>query len=65
MDKTMRKLKSKFLKLDKELKEYGKTECTLYRNGTCHHPAMGWGSMTTDTGCRIDNCPFILYKEVK
>lgn len=65
MDKTMRELKTRFLELSKAFEEYNKKECTLYRNGTCRHPSMGWGSMATDTECRLDNCPFILYKEVK
>ena len=65
MNKTIQKLKIKFSELNKELKKYGKTKCVFYNNGTCHHPAMAWGGMHTDTECRIDNCPFILYRKVE
>lgn len=66
MDKTMRELKARFLELNKNLKEYGKNKCTFYRDkGICGHPAMGWGGIITDTGCRLDNCPFILYRKVE
>lgn len=65
MDETMRKLKTRFLKLNKELKKYGKNECSFHENGTCRHPLMGWGGIATDAGCRLDNCPFILYREVE
>lgn len=64
MDNTLKKLKSKFLKLRKLFKEYG-NKCIYNHNGTCREPTMGWGSMIADTECRIDNCPFILYEEVK
>ena len=64
MNSTIRKLKLNFSELNKALKEYGKTKCVFYNNGSCREPSMGWGGMTRDTECRIDNCPFIISEEV-
>jgi hypothetical protein len=65
MDKTMRKLKARFLELSKAFEEYSKTGCSLCKDGTCRHPSMGWGGMATDTECRLDNCPFILDEKIE
>ena len=62
--KTMR---ANFLKLDKELKEFGKTKCRHRSKTTkssimvCHHSAMSYGGMTRNVNCELENCPRVLY----
>ena len=63
-------MRAAFLKLDKELKAFGKTKCKHNRlrhaRGKklmieCDHPSMAYGGMTRNTDCELENCPRVLY----
>jgi len=60
-------MRASFLKLDKELKNFGRTKCkhrswaTRSSMRVCGHPAMGYGGMTRNTNCELENCPRVLY----
>ncbi len=63
-------MRATFLKLDKELKAFGKTKCKHHKNRThqgkksmmdCYHSAMGYGGITRNTDCELENCPRVLY----
>jgi len=66
MPQLIKIMRAKFLKLDKELKVFGRTKC-IHRNKVkrtmmeCHHPAMGYGGITRNTDCELENCPRVLY----
>ena len=59
-------MRADFLKLEAELKKFGKVKCK-HRNKKkptvmeCHHPAMGYGGMSRNTDCELENCPRVLY----
>jgi len=69
-------MRATFLKLDKELKKFGRTKCKHHKRrfggwkksiadikGTmdCHHSAMDYGGMSRNTNCELENCPRVLY----
>lgn len=62
-------MRTAFLKLDKQLKEFGKDKCKFHKSRKkdpskwldCNHSAMGYGGMSRNTDCELENCPRILY----
>lgn len=70
-------LKSAFLKLDIQLREFGKTKCKFHRNRKdkpmirqpkgpgqeieCCYPVMSYNGMYRNTDCRLKNCPRIFH----
>ena len=65
-------LRSDLLKLDAQLKKFGRTKCKFHKNRKgkpeqgleCCHPAMAYGGMNRNTNCELENCPRILYGDV-
>lgn len=53
-------LRSDFLKLNAQLKKFGRTKCKFYKNQCCNHSTMGYGGISRDTDCKIGNCPLII-----
>ncbi len=64
-------MRAAFLKLDKQLKEFGKNKCKFHKSRKkdpkryldCTHPAMGYGGMSRNTDCELENCPRVLYND--
>jgi hypothetical protein len=70
MAHSAKSIRAAYLKLNKELKAFGKTKCKNHKNRThhgkksimeCHHSAMGYGGMSRNTYCELENCPRVLY----
>ena len=62
-------MRDRFVRLDIDLKKFGKGRCKFNKNRfknpskhlDCGHPAMGYGGMSRNTACELENCPRVLY----
>ena len=67
MSNKIKEMRAIFLKLDRNLKKFGKEYCKFYNRKKgpkvveCFHPSMGYGGMTRNTDCELENCPRVLY----
>lgn len=60
-------LKKRYDDLTRDLKKFGNTRCKYHTSQKypkrkskwtgCHHPAMGYGGISRNTDCKLDNCP--------
>ena len=67
----IQRMREDFLKLDAQVKKFGKMHCKHHRrrtkpkahpvNDACCHPAMAFGGMSRNTNCELENCPRVLY----
>ncbi len=68
---TVSVMRTAFLKLEKQLKEFGRNKCKFHKNRKkdrskwldCTHPAMDYGGMSRNTSCELENCPRVLHDD--
>lgn len=66
---TIMTMRSNFLKLDAQLKKFGKTKCKFHKNRKgqkkstvdCFHSSMSYGGISRNTDCELENCPRVLW----
>jgi len=68
----IRQMRKTFLKLDQQLKEFGKKRCKIHAcrknpkhhsvDGACSHLSMAFGGMGRNSDCELVNCPRILHE---